>query len=122
MFGQQTISTNTIVKEIDPASVDLSKPTLFIAPYSHLDDIWRWSYPQVIRDFLKNTLDENFSAFEKYPNFVFNWSGASRYAMMRSIIRNDISCLKNGFLKDAGFPAEVLGWKTIRIYHLRNQL
>jgi alpha-mannosidase len=68
---------------VDPVSLDLTQPTLFVMPYTHLDDIWRWNYPQTIRDFLKNTLDDNFNALEKYPNFVFNWSGASRYAMMK---------------------------------------
>lgn len=67
----------------DPASIDLTQPTLFVVPYTHLDDFWRWSYPQTIRDFLKNTLDDNFEAFEAYPNYEFNWSGASRYQMMR---------------------------------------
>ncbi|MCX6309436.1 MAG: glycosyl hydrolase-related protein [Bacteroidia bacterium] len=81
-FGQLLPSRNAIVP-IDPQSIDLTQPTLFLVPYSHLDDVWRWSYPQVIRDFLKNTLDDNFAAFEKYPNYVFNWSGASRYQMMR---------------------------------------
>jgi alpha-mannosidase len=28
-------------------------------------------------------MDDNFAVFEKYPNYVFNWSGASRYQMMR---------------------------------------
>jgi alpha-mannosidase len=81
--AQQASLPKTIVKPIDPASIALTEPTLFIVPYSHLDDMWRWSYPQTIRDFLKSTLDENFEAFEEYPNYVFNWSGASRYQMMR---------------------------------------
>jgi len=81
-FGQPPQSKSS-VKTIDPGSIDLTRPTLFIVPYTHLDDMWRWSYPQVIRDFLKNTLDDNFNAFEKYPHFSFNWTGASRYQMMR---------------------------------------
>lgn len=76
-------SGKTAVKPIDPRSIDLTQPTLFLVPYSHLDDIWRWSYPVTIRDFLKNTLDENFVSFEQYPYFSFNWTGASRYAMMK---------------------------------------
>jgi alpha-mannosidase len=82
VLAQQANLPKTAVKPIDPASIDLTQPTLFIVPYSHLDDFWRWSYPQTIRDFLKRTLDENFEAFEEYPNYVFNWSGASRYQMM----------------------------------------
>jgi len=82
-FAQTSNSTKTVVKPIDPLSVDITRPTLFAVPYTHLDDMWRWSYPQVIRDFLKNTLDDNFKAFEEYPDYVFNWSGASRYQMIR---------------------------------------
>jgi len=81
--AEQPTSAKPAVKAIDPASIDLTQPTLFIVPYTHLDDIWRWNYPQTIRDFLRNTLDDNFVAFEEYPHFIFNWSGASRYAMMR---------------------------------------
>jgi alpha-mannosidase len=81
--AQQGGSVKSRSSAIDPASIDLTRPTLFIVPYTHLDDFWRWSYPQTIRDFLKNTLDDNFEAFEAYPNYVFNWSGASRYQMMR---------------------------------------
>ena len=81
-FGQST-ATKSTVAPIDRTSIDLSQPTLFLVPYTHLDDVWRWSYPQVIRDFLKRTLDDNFAAFEAYPNYVFNWSGASRYQMIQ---------------------------------------
>ncbi len=90
---------------IDPASIDLTQPTLFIMPYTHLDDIWRWNYPQTIRDFLKNTLDENFAAFEKYPNFIFNWSGASRYAMMEEYYPEKYEELKKWVDAGRWFPS-----------------
>ncbi|MCX6132196.1 MAG: glycosyl hydrolase-related protein [Ignavibacteriales bacterium] len=93
------------IKTIDPKSIDLTKPTLFIVPYSHLDDIWRWSYPQTIRDFLKNTLDENFAAFEEYPHFVLNWTGASRYAMMREYYPERYEKLKQWVAAGRWFPS-----------------
>ena len=66
-----------VLEPINPKSIDLTQPTLFLVPYSHLDDVWRWSYPQVIRDFLKQTLDDNFAALyaridAKYPD-EFVW-------------------------------------------------
>ncbi len=103
--AQQPVSTKSSVKTIDPESIDLTQPTLFIVPYSHLDDIWRWSYPQVIRDFLKNTLDDNFAAFEQYPHFVFNWSGASRYAMMREYYPERYEELKQWVAAGRWFPS-----------------
>src|ERR1043165_7728219 len=32
--------------------IDLSKPTLFVVGYAHLDTQWRWAYPQTIREFI----------------------------------------------------------------------
>lgn len=56
--AQQPASAKPAVEPIDPASIDLTQPTLFIVPYSHLDDIWRWSYPQTIRDFLRCSISQ----------------------------------------------------------------
>ncbi|MCU0788643.1 MAG: alpha-mannosidase, partial [Verrucomicrobia bacterium] len=89
----------------DPASIDLTQPTLFLVPYTHLDDMWRWSYPQVIRDFLKNTLDENFAAFQEYPHLVFNWSGASRYAMIREYYPERYEALRQWVAAGRWFPS-----------------
>jgi len=93
------------VKSIDPKSIDLSQPTLFAVPYTHLDDIWRWSYPQVIRDFLKNTLDDNFKAFNEYPDYVFNWSGASRYQMMKEYYPEKYAELKDWVAAGRWYPS-----------------
>src|SRR6266513_901281 len=63
---------------------DLSKGnTMYVVPYAHLDTQWRWAYPQVIREFIANTLHRNFELFEKYPHYVFNFSGSRRYEMMQ---------------------------------------
>src|SRR5579862_7108326 len=63
---------------------DLAKGnTMFVVPYAHLDTQWRWAYPQVIREFIANTLHHNFDLIEKYPNYCFNFSGSRRYEMMK---------------------------------------
>jgi len=83
MFTKNVAAQQSAINTIKPDDINLTEPTLFIVPYTHLDDMWRWSYHQTIRDFLKNTLDDNFAAFEEFPHFNLNWSGASRYAMMQ---------------------------------------
>lgn len=90
---------------IKAKSISLTQPTLFLVPYSHLDDVWRWSYPQVIRDFLKQTLDDNFAAFEKHPNYVFNWSGASRYQMIKEYYPEKYEELKKWVAANRWFPS-----------------
>jgi alpha-mannosidase len=103
-FGQLATAKKNI-QSIDPKSIDLTQPTLFLVPYSHLDDVWRWSYPQVIRDFLKKTLDDNFEAFEKYPDYVFNWSGASRYQMIQEYYPEKYEELKKWVAAGRWYPS-----------------
>ncbi|WP_462317175.1 alpha-mannosidase [Marinilabilia sp.] len=105
LYSQASTASKPEVDPIDPHTIDLTKPTLFLMPYTHLDDIWRWSYPQTIRDFLKNTLDDNFEAFEKYPNYVFNWSGASRYQMMKEYYPEKYKELKEWVAAGRWYPS-----------------
>ena len=63
---------------------DLTRqPTLYVVGYAHLDTQWRWEYPKVINEYLPDTLHKNFDLFEKYPHYIFNFSGANRYRMMK---------------------------------------
>jgi alpha-mannosidase len=85
---------------------DLSKdPTLYVVGYAHLDTQWRWEYPQVIREFLPNTMHDNFALFEKYPNYIFNFSGANRYRMMKEYWPADYERLKHYVAAGRWFPA-----------------
>ena len=44
---------------------DLSKqPTLYVVGYAHLDTEWRWEYPQVIDEYIRKTMEDNFKLFE----------------------------------------------------------
>ncbi len=63
---------------------DLSKDkVLFTVGYAHLDSEWNWDYPTTINEYIKNTMEENFYLFEKYPDYVFNFTGSRRYQMMK---------------------------------------
>ena len=65
---------------------DLSKQqTLYVVGYAHLDTEWRWEYPQVINEYIRKTMEENFKLFEKYPHYIFNFSGANRYRFHEGI-------------------------------------
>jgi len=56
---------------------------LYTVGYSHLDTQWNWDYPTTINVFLKNVMTENFTLFETYPDYVFNFTGSRRYEMMK---------------------------------------
>ena len=63
---------------------DITKEkVLYTIGYAHLDTEWNWDYPTTINEYIKNTMEENFRLFEKYPAYVFNFTGARRYNMMK---------------------------------------
>ncbi len=72
----------------------LKQPTLYVVGYAHLDTEWRWEYPQVIREFLPKTMHNNFNLFEKYPHYIFNFSGANRYRLMKEYYPADYATIK----------------------------
>lgn len=68
----------------DTPKYDLSRdPVLYTVGYAHLDTEWRWDYAETVNVYLKKTLDDNFQLFEKYKPYVFTFSGARRYKMMK---------------------------------------
>jgi alpha-mannosidase len=85
---------------------DLTKqPTLYVVGYAHLDTEWRWEYPQVINEYLRKTMEDNFTLFEKYPHYVFNFSGANRYRFMKEYFPADYARLKKYVEAGRWFPA-----------------
>ena len=85
---------------------DLTKePTLYVVAYAHLDTQWRWEYPRVINEYIPKTLHDNFALLDKYPNYVFNFSGANRYRMMKEYWPADYARLKTYVAAGRWFPA-----------------
>ncbi|MGA8160913.1 MAG: alpha-mannosidase, partial [Acidobacteriaceae bacterium] len=88
------------------AKPDLRKaPTLYVVGYAHLDTEWRWEYPQVIDEYIPNTMHDNFSLFEKYPHYIFNFSGANRYRFMKEYYPSDFAKVQKYVAEGQWFPA-----------------
>ena len=81
------------------------QPTLYVVPYAHLDTQWRWEYPQTINEYIRNTMRDNFLLFEKYPHYVFNFSGANRYRMMKEYHPSDYAKVKQYVAAGRWFPS-----------------
>jgi alpha-mannosidase len=82
-----------------------SQPTLYAVGYAHLDTQWRWEYPQTIQEYLSKTMRNNFALFEKYPHYIFNFTGANRYRLMKEYYPADFQRLKQYVSAGRWFPA-----------------
>jgi alpha-mannosidase len=85
---------------------DLSKQaTLYVVGYAHLDTEWRWEYPQVIDEYIRKTMEDNFSLINKYPHYIFNFSGANRYRFIKEYFPADYARVKKYVDEGRWFPA-----------------
>lgn len=86
-------------------NTDLSKgKNVYAVGYSHLDTQWRWSYLETIGEYIPKTMRDNFAFFEKYPNYVFNFTGANRYRMMKEYFPADYEKVKEYVRKGRWYP------------------
>jgi alpha-mannosidase len=85
---------------------DITKvPTLYVVPYAHLDTQWRWEMPQTISEYLLKTLKVNFDYIDKYPHYVFNWTGSNRYRLMKEYFPDDYARMTKYVAAGRWFPA-----------------
>ena len=83
------------------ASYDISKDrVLYTVGYTHLDSEYEWDYKTTVSEYLKNTMEENYRLLDKYPDYVFNFTGSRRYRLMKEYHPELFSRLK-GYI-DAG--------------------
>ena len=85
---------------------DIAKtPTLYVVPYAHLDTQWRWNFQQSISEYLLKTMRVNFDYIDKYPHYIFNWTGSNRYRLMKEYYPDDYARLQQYAAKGNWFPA-----------------
>lgn len=80
-------------------------PTLYVVDYAHLDTQWRWEMPQTISEYLLKTMKVNFDYIDKYPHYVFNWTGSNRYRLMKEYFPDDYARLTKYVAAGRWFPA-----------------
>jgi alpha-mannosidase len=59
----------------------------------------------VISEYLTKTMRNNFALFEKYPHYIFNFTGANRYRLMKEYYPSDFERLKQYVATGRWFPA-----------------
>ena len=85
---------------------DISKEKiLYTVGYAHLDTQWNWDYKKTIEKYILATMDENFAYFEKYPEYIFNFTGSVRYKMMEEYYPERFEKVKEYVKKGRWIPA-----------------
>ena len=65
------------------ASGQNQKMKAYLVSDAHLDTQWNWDVQTTIREYVKNTIDQNLFLLEKYPEYIFNFEGGVKYSWMK---------------------------------------
>ena len=60
-----------------------NRPTAYMVSDAHLDTQWNWDIQTTIRHHIRVTLEQNLMLMRHYPNYIFNFEGAVKYAWMK---------------------------------------
>ncbi len=101
VFLQVLVMSQSSGKKMD---YDISnEKVLYTVGYTHLDSQYEWDYKTTVSEYLKNTMVENFRLFEKYPDYVFNFTGSRRYRLMEEYYPELFEKLKGYIAKERWF-------------------
>ena len=56
---------------------------VYLVADAHLDTQWNWDVQTTIREYIKNTLNQNLFLIRQYPDYIFNFEGGVKYAWMK---------------------------------------
>jgi len=59
---------------------------------------------ETISEYLLKTMRVNFDYIDKYPHYVFNWTGSNRYRMMKEYFPDDYARLTQYVAAGRWFP------------------
>jgi len=79
LFALIVLKSYSQIPEVVQKETAVTKSTVYMVSDAHLDTQWDWDVQTTISQYLKNTLNDNFALFKKYPNYKFNFEGAIKY-------------------------------------------
>ena len=85
------------------------KMKAYLVSDAHLDTQWNWDVQTTIREYVKNTLDQNLFLIEKYPNYIFNFEGGVKYSWMKEYYPLQYEKLKR-YVKSGRWHLTGSGW------------
>ncbi len=85
--------------------------TAYLVSDAHLDTQWNWDIQTTIGQYVWNTIDQNLKLLEKYPDYVFNFEGGSKYAWMKEYYPREYKLMKE-YIKSGRWHISGASWEA----------
>ncbi len=81
------------------------KKKFYAVSNAHLDTQWNWTVQDTIREYIRNTLEDNFRNFRQAPKYLFNFEGAFKYKLMQEYYPEHYKKLKEYVSEGRWYPS-----------------
>ena len=82
----------------------------YLISTAHFDTQWNWDVKESIEDYLHRTMVQNFWLFERFPDYVFNFEGANKYAWMKEYYPQEYERVKQ-YIRDGRWNVVGSTWE-----------
>ena len=89
------LSLSVSAQSAQPPNANTQQPTAYLVADAHLDTQWNWDVQTTIREYVRNTLQQNLLLFRLYPDYVFNFEGGIKYSWMKEYYPEQYEQLKH---------------------------
>ena len=82
-----------------PNYPDDKPKTAYMVSDAHLDTQWNWDIQTTIRQYIPKTIRQNVHLLSTYPDYIFNFEGAVKYAWMKEYYPTEYEQVKKYVLE-----------------------
>ena len=83
----------------------------YLVSTAHFDTQWNWDVRESIDDYLYRTMVQNFWFFERFPNYIFNFESAQKYAWMKEYYPHEYELVKR-YIKAGRWNVAGSAWEA----------
>lgn len=76
------------------AQTSEGQKTAYMVSDAHLDTQWNWDIQTTIADYIPKTIRQNLHLLATYPDYIFNFEGAQKYAWMKEYYPREYAEMK----------------------------
>lgn len=91
------------------ADENLAPKTAYMVADAHLDTQWNWDIQTTLRYYIPKTIRQNLHLLRTYPDYVFNFEGAIKYAWMKEYFPTEFEEVK-AYVKNGRWHLAGTSW------------
>lgn len=103
------LASGMMLGTVSAQNAESKKLKAYMVADAHLDTQWNWDIQTTIKRYVWKTITQNLHLLDNYPNYVFNFEGAVKYAWMKEYYPTEYERVKK-YVENGRWHLTGSGW------------